>query len=162
MQLSDMAISFIITWFWLRLSSITWQDLTAAGISVTLFRDKSTASRLFKSLSTSGNDFSPFPVKLKVLRWERFLNDAGNDVKRLFSNERVSNFLRFPISSGKDTEKENIFEPLHDKKNNKMIVCPAKTQISLGIQAVLSLCWVHIHNVGFVMWWLNYALSLLN
>ena len=64
-------------------------------------------------------------------------------------------------------------EQQHDK-TNKMSVCPAKTQISLGIrqvwsesslctqwvpkdprflQADLSLGWAHTHFVGFVMLW---------
>ena len=74
-------------------------------MSVTLLRDKSTASNDFKSLSTSGNDLNPFPVRLNVLRWERFLSVVGKEVKTLFSKERVSSFFRLPISSGKDTEK---------------------------------------------------------
>ena len=45
-----------------------------------------------------------------------------------------------------------ISEPRHDK-TNKMSMCPAKTQISLGIRRVfdLSLRWAHSHFVGFVM-----------
>ena len=43
-----------------------------------------------------------------------------------------------------------IIELWHDK-TNKVIVRPAKTQISLGIQADLSLRWVHSHLVCFVM-----------
>ena len=38
----------------------------------------------------------------------------------------------------------SAFEPRHDK-TNKVTVCPAKTQISLGIR------WAHNHFVGFVM-----------
>ena len=56
---------------------------------------------------------------------------------------------------------KNVYGPRH-RKTNKMSVCLAKIQISLGIrpvwsesslrtQADLSLCWAHSHFVGFVM-----------
>ena len=51
-------------------------------------------------------------------------------------------------------ELESRYEPRHDK-TNKVAVCPAKTQISLGIhpdaQSDLSLCWAHSYFVGLVM-----------
>ena len=47
----------------------------------------------------------------------------------------------------------NMFEPPREKTNT-VTVRPAKTQISLGTQADLSLRWAHTHFVGFVMRWL--------
>ena len=87
---------------------------------------------------------------------DRFSHDKAQLLLsyRVVKEEIIDEEQRLPCFNGRVVSWVSLLEPPHDKTNN-VVVCPAKTQLSLGIRPVWSVFPVRMKKA----WVLSYPLS---